>query len=149
MVVDGIMATIVEFQVTAVRSDRNVQRHYWQGKTFKALALASAGTAFMFLLAAIVAHLPLSGSLKDQLTLVILSPIRPITWAMTHLVNFFGPSGRPEPLSQCLPAWMTHALVMLSVVLFVLILFGLAFAVLSWIDRKQSGRAGDAAVQGR
>jgi len=111
----------------------------------RALAVAISCCALVFLLPPLVQQLPISEGLKEDLVTVIRYPLllimRGLTWIVDSLGDSFGPSGRMEPASQYLGPWTVRSLVVLSIALFLGLLFGVTLAVISKVEQMGQTRS--------
>jgi hypothetical protein len=83
----------------------------------------------------------MSEELKKALVLFLFWPLRAILWALMGLVDVLGPQGLAEPASMYLPAWAAWGLFGLSVTLVLGLFYGVALAILWWIERRQARKA--------
>lgn len=111
----------------------------------RALVIAVPCCALVFVLPPLVERLPISEGMKADLVTAIRYPLllimRGLMWIVDIVGDNFGPSGRMEPASQYLSPWSAGSLVVLSIVLFVGLLFTMTLAVISWRERRRLSRA--------
>jgi hypothetical protein len=114
----------------------------WPGsRVGRSLIVAIAISLSPLVLAVLIRCAPLSEDLQESLGLTVLLPLRLVMRFFEWAVNCIGPSGRAEPASHYFPPWAVYLLAVPSLIFLAVILFGISFAVLSWVERSKYRRS--------
>jgi hypothetical protein len=101
------------------------------------LGFAVGCFALMPISAYTVRFWPISEQDGEAVVLALFLPLRVVMWGVFGLVDLLGPQGRAEPASMYLPRWAGWSLVVLSCLVLLALLFGVARGAMWWAGRRR------------
>jgi hypothetical protein len=107
----------------------------------RAIVIALGVSVALSLIGLTVGHLPMPEATRTRLLELALAPLFIASHIVTGVVDWFGPSGLPEPPSQYVPKWGVRAMMSAAVLIAFLALVGLAL-----LSAKAGWRVGLGAI---